>query len=77
MPFYRRRVLPIVPCVRGCVLDALRNDGATVYRLPLAEGETERVTVEARVTWPEDTTDLSTLPDPIPAGWDDLTAPPS
>lgn len=75
MASYRPIVLPVVPCVRGCVLDALRLAGATVYLLPLAAGQSARVAVEVRATWPTDTTGLTPMPAPVPAGWDALVAP--
>lgn len=45
---HRLLVLLVVDALRSLVLDAKRRAGFTVLLLPLAEGETDRVAVEAR-----------------------------
>lgn len=66
MPFYRRRVLPVVPCVRSFVLNTLSRGGASVYQR--SDDPTDGV--ESRDTWPDGTAGLSTTPaDLAAAGW--------
>ncbi len=69
---YRLRTLPVVPCVRGCVLDTLAREGASVYQR--SDDPTDGA--EARETWPPETAGLTQTPAPLPSGWTVLAAPP-
>lgn len=73
---HRLLVLPVVDALRSLVLDAKRRAGFTVLLLPLAEGETDRVAVEARDDWPPGTSGLSPTPSPLPPGREVLAVPP-
>lgn len=67
---YRLRVLLVVPCVRGFVLDTLAREGASVYQR--SNDPTDGA--EARETWPEGATGLTATPNnPAVFGWQRLT----
>ncbi len=68
---YRLRTLPVVPCVRGFVLDTLAREGASVYQR--SDDPTDGA--EARETWPPDTAGLSPVAAPLPSGWALLATP--
>ena len=64
MPFYRRRVLPIVPCVRSFVLATLASEGASVYQR--SDDPTDGA--EVREVWADDGPSMP-FPVPLPSGW--------
>ena len=73
MPFYRRRVLPIVPCVRSFVLATLASEGASVYQRSYDPTDD----AEVREVWTDGTSGLVTTPAyPEALGWMRLTPAP-
>ncbi len=61
---YRLRTLPVVPCVRGCVLDTLAREGASVYQR--SNDPTDGA--EVREVW-DDGQPSTPFPVPLPSGW--------
>lgn len=61
---YRPRVLPVVPCIRGIVLDTLTRSGAAVYQR--SDDPTDGA--EVREVWADDGPSTP-VPVPLPSGW--------
>lgn len=69
---FKSVTIPPSGLVRALHLAALADDGATVYQ----RGADAADTIEARDTWPPETTGLTPCPSPIPANWTQLTPAP-